>query len=219
MKSANAKTGPIPVSTTSAESCPSCPFKGNGCYAESGPLALHWREVTEGRRGVEWGEFCDQVATMPEGQLWRHNQAGDLPGHGDTIDGAALARLVEANMGKRGFTYTHKPLSPENLEAIRDANRHGFVVNVSANSPEEVDVVMDLGLPTVCVLPVDQTENLKTVKGRTIVVCPATQRDGVSCVSCQLCARGNRTVAIGFPAHGSSKKKAEKVVFLRRNVA
>lgn len=42
--SGNAKCGPIPVTTTSADSCPpTCSFKGNGCYAESGPLAMHWK--------------------------------------------------------------------------------------------------------------------------------------------------------------------------------
>ncbi len=43
--SSNAKTGPIPVTTTSEETCPvSCPLKRNGCYADAGPLALFWRK-------------------------------------------------------------------------------------------------------------------------------------------------------------------------------
>ena len=38
LKSANAKTGPIPVSVTSDDSCPkSCPFNDGACYAKSGP--------------------------------------------------------------------------------------------------------------------------------------------------------------------------------------
>jgi hypothetical protein len=40
LKSANVKTGPIPVSTTERASCPSdCKMKSE-CYAASGPLAL-----------------------------------------------------------------------------------------------------------------------------------------------------------------------------------
>jgi hypothetical protein len=35
-----------------------------------------------------------------------------------------------------------------------------------------------------------------------VVICPATQRDDVSCASCQLCQR-QRTAIVGFPAHGS----------------
>jgi hypothetical protein len=50
--SSNAKTGPIPVSTSSAVTCSdACPFKKDGCYADSGPLALHWSKVTSGQRG------------------------------------------------------------------------------------------------------------------------------------------------------------------------
>ncbi|MEG0068146.1 MAG: hypothetical protein RR740_26515, partial [Pseudomonas sp.] len=61
--SGNAKTGPIPVTTTSADSCPpSCSFKGNGCYAESGPLALHWKAVTAGKRGGSLDELCTKIS-------------------------------------------------------------------------------------------------------------------------------------------------------------
>ena len=49
MKSRNAKVGPMPVSTSDKSTCaPSCPFKGKGCYAESGPLAIHWAKITAG---------------------------------------------------------------------------------------------------------------------------------------------------------------------------
>ena len=64
-KSANAKTGPIPVSTTERASCPpDCAMRAE-CYAASGPLALHWAAVSNGTRGTSWGQFCDTVAAMP----------------------------------------------------------------------------------------------------------------------------------------------------------
>ena len=54
-RSGNAKTGPIPVTTTERASCPTtCPFYDKGCYAKSGPLALHWRKVSDGERGTDW---------------------------------------------------------------------------------------------------------------------------------------------------------------------
>lgn len=55
-----------------------------------------------------------QIAALTEGQLWRHNQAGDLVGGGNEIDTAPRGQLVAANAGKRGFTYTHKPVIGEN---------------------------------------------------------------------------------------------------------
>ena len=59
IKSRNTKTGPIPVSTTSAASCPdACPLSGkNGCYAESGPLGMFWKKVTEKRVGASYADF------------------------------------------------------------------------------------------------------------------------------------------------------------------
>jgi hypothetical protein len=103
----NAKTGPIPVSTTESKTCPPLCGQYDTCYGKYGPLGIHWGLVDRGERGVDWSEFCEQVRRLPKGQLWRHNQAGDLPGDGTYIDSDALRALVEANRGKRGFTYTH----------------------------------------------------------------------------------------------------------------
>jgi len=213
-ESGNAKTGPIPVSTTSAKTCPpSCPFnRGQGCYAGSGPLALHWRKVTARERGMAWGKFCSEIAGLPEGQLWRHNQAGDLPGSGERINSRELFALVRANLGKRGFTYTHKTNSRSNLQAIAKANSRGFTINLSANSLAHADTLARTKAgPVVCVLPQEQTSNCLTPEGRRVVVCPATQRDNVSCATCQLCSRRERSVIIGFPAHGTSKRKASAI--------
>ena len=207
LKSSNVKTGPIPVSVTGADSCPpSCPFSGGGCYAKGGPLAIHWRKVTAGDRGVDWDQFCDTVAGFEPGQLWRHNAAGDLPGAGESIDPVALGELVKANIGKRGFTYTHKTNDAENFYWIRAANDWGFTVNLSANDLHDADMLAEHNAgPVVVVLPSTQTKNTTTPAGRAVVICPATQRDDVSCATCQLCAR-QRDVIVGFPAHGTRKR-------------
>ena len=218
LKSRNAKTGPIPVSTTSAASCPTvCPFNTNnigGCYADSGPLAMHWRAITQGKRGDDWQTFCDNIAALPDGQLWRHNQAGDLPGDGHAIDGHKLGALVTANFGKRGFTYTHyDPAQGDNAAYLKGCNDYGFTVNLSANNAAYADQLAALEIgPVVTVLPADQLQNTVTPAGRKIVVCPAVTRDDVSCATCQLCARSDRNVIIGFPAHGTGKKRVETVV-------
>lgn len=215
MKSHNEKTGPIPVSTTTAKTCPaSCPFqKRNGCYAEGGPLAIHWRKVTEGELGTDWETFCGKVAALPEGQLWRHNQAGDLPGEGDAIDAALLGDLVMANVGRRGFTYTHKPMTTEaNRDAVRRANLNGFTVNLSANNLRHADELsaLDVG-PVAAVLPEDAPETLTTPEGRKVVVCPAITGKSPNCAACGLCQKANRKVIVGFPAHGASKRKASAI--------
>ena len=225
--SANVKTGPILVTTTSALTCPdACPFKRTrngvkGCYADGGPLAMHWQAVTLGKRGEPW---ADALATLAvelrrkgKGATWRHNQAGDLPGQGDEIDGEGLAALVKVNADAhaRGFTYTHKPLvgSPHaaaNLAAVRAANADGFTVNASANNLAHADTLAALGgVPVVVVVPSNAPDTLATPTGRKVVVCPAQRRDDVTCASCRLCSRGDRSVIVAFRAHGASYRRAE----------
>jgi hypothetical protein len=215
--SGNGKTGPIPVTTTSNETCPpECPFKKSGCYADSGPLALHWSKVSNGERGDSLDILARQIRSFPKNQLWRHNQAGDLPGIGNNIDSVALAKIVEANKNKRGFTYTHKPLEGKentaNREAVKSANANGFTINLSANNTAHADRLVDLQAgPVVCVVPEATNDVFYTPAGRKGIVCPAQQRDDRNCANCQLCQRGSRSVIIGFRAHGTSKKKAEAI--------
>jgi len=214
LKSSNVKTGPLPVSTSSADTCPpSCPFREKGCYAKSGPLALHWAKITQGNRGLDWGQFCDAIAALPIGQLWRHNQAGDLVGIGEDIDTEKMAQLVAANQGRKGYTYTHKYGTEENRASIRDANSKGFTVNLSANSLAQADELASLGIGPVCVvLDSSVSHNTVTPNGRKVVVCPATQRDDVTCASCGLCAVMRRSVIVGFPAHGTASKTVNTLV-------
>ncbi len=210
--SRNGKTGPIPVSTSSRESCAAdCPLKDNGCYAEQGPLALFWAKVSDGRAGMLWDDFLAAVRKLPKGQLWRHNQAGDLPGIGNHIDSDMLASLVAANRGRNGFTYTHKPLTADNSAAIAAALADGFVINVSADNLAEADELSESGFPVVVVLPSEQMTALKTPAGRHVAICPAVKSDAVTCASCGICAEAGRKAIIGFPAHGTSKRKASAI--------
>ena len=217
LKSANVKTGPIPVSITGADSCPdSCPFSGGGCYAKGGPLAIHWRKVSTGERGLPWGDFLNAIKSLSAGQLWRHNAAGDLLGAGESIDPVALGELVAANHGKRGFTYTHKTNHADNFQWIRAANNWGFTVNLSANDLTHADSLVDKNAgPVVTVLPIDGPTKQTTPKGRTVITCPATYRENVNCETCKLCAVSDRQTIIGFPAHGNARAKVQKIFFAK----
>lgn len=81
--SGNSKTGPIPVSMTDKASCPNtCSLKGNGCYAQQGLVNIAWTNLsTPGSRAraLTLEEFCGAIKSLRFKQLWRHNQAGDLP--------------------------------------------------------------------------------------------------------------------------------------------
>jgi len=211
-RSSNKKTGPIPVTTTERGSCPTtCALYDKGCYAKSGPLALHWSKVSSGERGTDWQGLCDFVQSLPDRQLWRHNQAGDMPHVFGDIDSAKVAHLVVANTGKRGYTYTHHVLNKHNVTILRRANRQGFTINASTESLDAADAAIDQGLPAVCVVPNNQPVPKASPKGHKVVVCPAQERD-ISCADCKLCSVSNRTCIVAFKAHGSAAKSVNALV-------
>lgn len=184
-----------------------------------GPLALHWKRVDSGVKTLDLDQFCDAIKALPEGQMWRHNQAGDLPGIGEEIDIEALQKLVEANQGKRGFTYTHKPPTGSNGQAIKSANAQGFTVNLSADNLAEADEFFSLGTAPVCVvLPSDSKKSFRTPNGNKVVICPAAIRDNFSCLDCKLCAKSKRKSIIGFPAHGNGKRKVDSLVSIKEPI-
>ena len=210
--SANAKTGTIPVTTTSENSCPTtCPLYDSGCYAKAGPLALHWRKVSDAneKRSIDFDQFLSEIKALPKGQLWRHNQAGDLPHvHGYIEENATMA-IIKANKHKKGFTYTHHVMNPHNMKMVQIANQKGFTVNHSAdNVSNAVTAYKALsGIPVVTLLPLD-APNVQTVRGVKVVACPAEKSKQVNCANCGLCADSNRSYVIGFRVHGTQKKSA-----------
>ena len=213
--STNVKTGPIPVSTGSRATCPdSCPFKANGCYADNYGLNFHWDAITTGKRGVGWKQHLRDIAGLPEGQLWRAWQAGDMPHTSGKISRTFLRGLIEANRGKRGFTYSHHKLTVgDNLSLLRMANRQGLTVNVSTESESQADTAVAAGLPTVVVVPGDeQRATWHTPAGNTVLVCPAQRSDTKTCANCALCQTRGKRVIIGFLAHGTRSAKVESAL-------
>lgn len=225
LESHNRKTGKIPVSMTSASTCPpTCSFMNAGCYAEQHLVGLHWRRVSSGE-GLDWRQFCQAVRNLPPKTLWRHNEAGDLPGLGIQIDRSPLFFLVAANAGRKGFTYTHKPvlrygektneefnIRRSNRDIIAEVNKESdFTINLSADSLTEADALTDLKIgPVTVVLPSDAPNSLRTPKGRHVVVCPAENHKTVTCKSCRLCAFSKRKAIVGFRAHGNNAQAITK---------
>lgn len=233
-KSSNIKTGPIPVTYTQRASCPpECPLQGDGgCYAEDYFTRMTWDKVDSGAYGASWDVFTSKVQALPLNQLWRHNVGGDLPKQTSTsttapttapapsmIDTEKLGSLVEANRGKRGFTYTHYPDTAHNLAAIRAANDNGFTINLSANDLDHAQQLAKHGLPVVTLVPVDWGTKTVMHEGLKIVTCPATYRDEVTCATCKLCAVSARDCIVAFPAHGSRKNKVTAQIIARTGAA
>ena len=66
------------------------------------------------------------------------------------------------------------------------------------------------------IVPQDTPAKSWTPAGRVIIVCPAQTREDVTCQSCGLCAIPDRSVIIGFRAHGTraavTDAKARRVI-------
>ena len=214
------------VTTTGRQSCPDgCEHKNTTCYADTGFLPMHWNKVSEGKRGEDFESFLKKIEAIPEGNPWRHNQAGDLLGYShdpaNTINSEALARLAKANRGKRGFTYTHKEIEPSkfvnastasaNLEAITKANRDGFTINLSANGIKQADRYYKTGNPTAVTVPEDTPEKTTTPEGVKVVVCHVQTGKANNCPECMLCQRGKRKIIVALRVHSSNKGKFKAI--------
>ena len=214
VKSSNNKTGPIPTTVSQKyKSCPlTCPFIHKGCYAGVGPVSWNWKKVNSGERGGNWSDLCDFVASLPTGQLFRHNVAGDLFNSDGLIDTGLLNSLVKANKNKKGYTYTHHVLNAHNVSQIKKANKKGFTINASCQSLAECDQAISKGLPTVCVVDSDKPTPKTTPAGHKVLVCPAQTQD-TSCDRCRLCSQAERNnVVIAFKAHGKQKKAVNELI-------
>jgi hypothetical protein len=221
-QSLNRKVGPIAVSYSSPETCPqACPLKASGCYSKAGPSLMAWKRTEDPAKSLSWPEFLARLRKVESGRLFRYGVAGDLPGIGDRLDIDLFKGLVKAARHLKGWCYTHKPLdTQEEREAIREANAAGWVTNLSADSLAEADRKAGLGVaPVVTLLPSDTplAGSLRTPEGRKVVVCPAQTKPDVNCMSCRLCARtgteSKERVIVGFVAHGTRKKAADKVFY------
>jgi hypothetical protein len=169
--------------------------------------------ISRGDNAPSFPDFIKSLAALPNGQLTRLNQAGDLPGSNNRINGDDLAAIVKAGKGKRFFSYTHKPVigrnyvAKQNRKHIKEANANGTVINLSGNNLAHADKLKALNIaPVVTVLPLGSPNVVFTPAGNKVVKCPAQYREGVTCASCKLCAVGNRSVIVGFEAHGNAKR-------------
>jgi len=215
LRSSNDKTGEIPVSTTSRDSCPAtCPLAGaGGCYADAGYYTrLHWDAVTAGIRGLAELDFIAAVRKLKPGSRFRHNVAGDLWHDRGVIRGDLLRMLADAASHLKGWTYTHHLRTGANLAAIRSAIRRGFTVNLSTEVRSEAARFAKRGLPVVCIVPEGSPAKFEH-DGVTFRQCPATfEGSPTQCASCgggtPHCARGDRKFVITFPVHGGRAKLA-----------
>lgn len=205
----NRKLGIIPVTRSPQKNCPdTCTLKNAGCYAELGPIGWAWQD--DAKKGISFDDIIKSIKRLEKDTLWRHNEAGDFAQDDNgVIVQEHVKALVQANKGKRGFTYTHhNPV--KNADIIKHSNENGFTINLSAENMDQVDEYVAMGIaPVVTILPMNAEKVTFTPNGNKVVRCPASEK--ITCKDCKICQRSDRDFVIGFTAHGSRKKKVEKI--------
>jgi hypothetical protein len=82
-------------------------------------------------------------------------------------------------------------------DGLKEACDSGFMINLSADSLEEADDLANLNIaPVAVVVPPHQTA--RTPKGRTVTICPARRKKGITCSMCQFCTKPHKAI-IAFP--------------------
>ena len=214
--SSNKKTGPIATTGRARHTCPtSCTFNPlndegvGGCY-------------TVGRIDAMYQRYARDYTTDDAAALLKHAKSDRLR---DRVDGDVLTNgfidiyylreLTRAakEAGMRWiFGYTHvEELLPSDVP-------HGYVMNVSCETEEQVQDAIDRGFPAV--IATHQYLHGDIVAGRKIVQCPAERVESINCGNCggsagPICGRADRETVVLFSLHGGGAALAAKSIEMR----
>lgn len=215
--SQNAKIGLSSATYASQVTCPSsCPFRGNGCYAESGHVGIVTHRLN--KCAVSEGYSAEDVTLMEADLVRKYARKNALPLRlhvvGDTPTTESAKALGEAcdhymDVGKAPvWTYTHN---------WRDIPRESFgrmSVLASCETMQDAKTAYESGYAAAVVVeshPTDGRAYVDEFTGLRVIPCPQQTREGVTCVDCGLCLNDKnlRKVqgVVAFAAHGSSKKR------------
>lgn len=209
--SGNTKTGPMPVTYRTADTCPtSCPFlpaNQGGCYGSGrifGIAAKYASELT-----VE--KAASILARSPRGAKYlRDRVVGDVVANDGSFDITYVETIagVARDAGLIPFGYTHH-WGAMTADDVARTVTSGYVMNASCETADDITRAVSLGMPAV--VTGDAWADGDVVAGRRIVTCPAQTRDDVDCSSCGLCAKPNRAATVRFLVHGPTKMAARAI--------
>ena len=211
---ADAEMRAVSVTRAAQASCPrSCPFYGNGCYAEGGPSGIHSRRLNKAAEAegvsalaVAEAEAAAIRADWPrDGRPLRLHEVGDCatPAAAEAV--SAAVSECQARGAGTAWTYTH---------AWADVPREAWgsvSVLASSETPAEAIAARAAGYaPAVVAETVEAGAAILAAAGVRGIGCPAETGAAPDCASCGLCLRADtlRDVGAGiiFTAHGSRAK-------------
>lgn len=178
-----------------------CSLLNNGCYAQSGNVALQMRDRYSNNDG---DVFLRELDRIPHGAIIRLHVSGDVmtnegPNGSETLDVPYIQALIQGAKSRPdvtmyGYTHSWRMMDP----TIFPPN---LIMNASCDTPDDVRDARSAGWQTTTVVASDT----EWKRNNDTVICP-NQTIGVSCAQCKLCMR-ERPMTIAFKAHGSGTKK------------
>lgn len=207
-KTDNKKTGPVSVTMASQATCPTtCPWFRSGCYAESGPMGIHTKRLTNNPitdpLAISYAQARGVLGLSGKSPL-RLNIVGDFPTDECVEIIGQAAEEYSKKCGSKVWAYTHaitKRKHWKNVSVLR-----------SCENLEQVEKAFEDGFAAALV--VKEFIHTKAYKlNNNLIGIPCPQQNGKTenCKSCKLCfndnyLRENRKVIL-FASHGTAKKK------------
>lgn len=202
------KLGPVSATYAAQASCPdACPFRGAGCYAEHGPLAMvttkRLNRAASGRTALDVArEEAAAIDGLSATRDLRLHVVGDCPSdEAAHIVADAAERYVARGRGRgcavRVWTYTHA------WRTVARASWGCVSVLASCETHDDVRAARARGYAAALVVS-DHTSRARDAAG--VLACPEQTTRGVTCSTCRLCTDDTRLLAagivIGFALHG-----------------
>jgi hypothetical protein len=204
-------------------SCPPCPLRKNGCYAELFRPGLHTNRLNKvaetqlddpNLQETIAKEEADGIAKLTGKRKLRVHIVGDCATDATaTIVGSAM-RAHEMKHGKAAWTYTH------GWKTVSKSSWMGARVLASCETVKDVAEARALGWGTALITPPHPSNKIYKYEGERVIPCPAQfsykGERVVTCEDCSLCQRPEwlkeHAVSIGFQPDGGTSKRVLKVI-------
>lgn len=219
-QSKNAKLGDgISATYVSQVTCPdTCPFRGNGCYAEQGPTGFTTNRLNRAAQAlgltpldaIKTEADLIRKAAKHSASPLRLHVVGDTPSRVAAQLLAGAVELYRRVSGQPVWTYTH------NWRSIPREDFGTISVLASCETVTQARQARQAGyVPALVVAEHPEDGRATREHGMRLIPCPSQTR-GVSCADCGLCMDDQRlrriNACITFAAHGTRRTMALRVL-------
>lgn len=208
----NGKIGKVSATYVSQNSCPDCPLKGSGCYAEHDFTGFTTRRLNA--HGLAADELAANEAKAIDGLTGylplRLHVVGDCSNNERAAVVSKSADKYRARHNNPVWAYTH---------AWREVLRSSWgkvSILASCENFKDAKKASAKGYATAVVVTEHASPKAYKVDGMNVIPCPQQTGKAANCAACKLCWNADRLFAtqsvIAFEVHGGGVKKATNAV-------